>query len=559
MATEVFIGSEVDVSRFLAYEEKGIVSPESYYRPSVSVDQKFSPLISEWVGNFEDTREIRIFGRASTGFVRLVKDTDTHQLIARKTYSSDQKATEMFFHDIEMLACLRHPCVISLVGYSLPTGIEAAQVGTEFAAKGPLQTALGRRSSSLDDTSKAIVIVGLVLGMQFAHLIGVVHRDLDPKNILFDEKSYVEIDGFGRSRFIEPNLMLTTAVGAGVYMAPEMYETDDYTQAVDIFSFAVIFNELLFGEPAFLTRTKQSAAKKEVMRGVSGEVPASTDPTVRDIITRGWSPDPGERPSFDDILSALEGIEFRVTPSVDSVKVAAYVEMVRGPSFSSPRPLHAISELYRGLSEIDWEGHGLIGQGAFGVVYAGVVGSSSYPLTTGFSTYWYGDYWLASSNRWTQLTSSSTDYIFAMWWHNISVPGSGLNNISFLFRSGLHYREQPTVSVTAHASTVPASGTFLIELLLSDRIPTQMLYVFMVIDSDLYSISGVGSGLSAGTIEVGVDLVSQSVSLDTDNSTFYSVNDIGFISDGYSISVTVFTVATPAPSESTRSTASPLA
>jgi hypothetical protein len=45
------------------------------------------------------------------------------------------------------------------------------------------------------------------------------------------------------------------------------------------------------------------------------------------------------------------------------------------------------------------------------------------------------------------------------------------------------------------------SGTFPIELLLSDPIPTQMLYVFMVMDSDVYSISGVGSGLTAGTIE----------------------------------------------------------
>jgi hypothetical protein len=110
-----------------------------------------------------------------------------------------------------------------------------------------------------------------------------------------------------------------------------------------------------------------------------------------------------------------------------------------------------------------------------------VIGSSSYPLTTGLSTYWYGDFVLASSNRWTQPTSSSTDYVFAMWWHNISVPGSGSNGTSFLFRSGLHYREQPTVSVTAQASTVLVSGTFPIELLPSDPIPTQMLYVFWLL------------------------------------------------------------------------------
>jgi hypothetical protein len=58
---------------------------------------------------------------------------------------------------------------------------------------------------------------------------------------------------------------------------------------------------------------------------------------------------------------------------------------------------------------------------------------------------------------------------------------------------------------------------------------------------------------------VGVDLGSQSVSLDSHNLTFYAVNDIGFISDGYSISVTVFAGATSTPVQSPRSTASPLA
>jgi hypothetical protein len=81
----------------------------------------------------------------------------------------------------------------------------------------------------------------------------------------------------------------------------------------------------------------------------------------------------------------------------------------------------------------------------------------------------------------------------------------------------------------------------------------------MVIDSNVYSISGVGSGLSAGTIEVGVDLGAQSVSLDTDNLTFYSVNDIGFISDDYSISVLVIAGATSTAAQSPRTTDSPVA
>jgi hypothetical protein len=62
-----------------------------------------------------------------------------------------------------------------------------------------------------------------------------------------------------------------------------------------------------------------------------------------------------------------------------------------------------------------------------------VIGDSNYRLITGSSTYWYGPDDSRGANRWSQGTQTVGDYGFAMSRQNIAVPGSGSNNISFMF------------------------------------------------------------------------------------------------------------------------------
>jgi hypothetical protein len=51
---------------------------------------------------------------------------------------------------------------------------------------------------------------------------------------------------------------------------------------------------------------------------------------AKKIIRRNWSADADLRDSFDDILSSLERIKFKITSQVDFANVAAYVASVRG-------------------------------------------------------------------------------------------------------------------------------------------------------------------------------------------------------------------------------------
>jgi serine/threonine protein kinase len=61
----------------------------------------------------------------------------------------------------------------------------------------------------------------LILGLEFLHNNAVLHRDLRPANIYFDEKGYAKIGDFGMARMWR-HLNSSDTSGTPGYMAPEV-------------------------------------------------------------------------------------------------------------------------------------------------------------------------------------------------------------------------------------------------------------------------------------------------------------------------------------------------
>ena len=85
--------------------------------------------------------------------------------------------------------------------------------------------------------------------VQYLHDNNIIHRDLNPKNILISEKSinrkYVKICDFGLAKFGDLNTKThTQGQGTPFYMAPEVITGERYNSKCDIYSLAVIGLEL---------------------------------------------------------------------------------------------------------------------------------------------------------------------------------------------------------------------------------------------------------------------------------------------------------------------------
>jgi serine/threonine protein kinase len=311
-------------------------------------------------------KKIRVLGKGSFGTVTLFEDPATHDMIALKAFDRCDDATDdmtqLFIREIEAMIRLRHPCVVAIVGYSLATKISPAQIGTRYAANGSLRQAVDKWMPALDETGKAIVTAGVVLGMKFIHSQGFVHRDLKPENILLDERGFAQIGDIGSSRSFDAGLTLTTQVGTPLYTALEMYDERDYTPAVDVDSFALILYELEVGEPAFPPAIRRNVLIRKVVMGQRPPLPADIGATIRKIIGRAWSISPTRRPLFDEIFPALESIEFKLSPGVDCVRVHEFMSLVGSRSEASGadvlRGRRRAKTAEEGLSKFlsaDWE------------------------------------------------------------------------------------------------------------------------------------------------------------------------------------------------------------
>jgi serine/threonine protein kinase len=105
-------------------------------------------------------------------------------------------------------------------------------------------------------TAVAKLIADVADGLEYAHLMQVIHRDVKPSNLLLSHDGRVHISDFGLARLAEePGLTCTGDVlGTPFYMAPEQISgsTDEVDERTDVYGLGATLYELLTLVPPFL-------------------------------------------------------------------------------------------------------------------------------------------------------------------------------------------------------------------------------------------------------------------------------------------------------------------
>jgi serine/threonine protein kinase len=301
-----------------------------------STSSEHENLLSGLIINFEDYEKVKRIGHGRFGVVELFENkSERKQWAVKNIMDEGELDYGRLIREVSILALLNHPCIMGIIGWSLPNEeCKAVRIATEYASNGSIEDVLARikkgdTPSFWTHENISCMIVGLVLGMKYIHTCNVIHRDLKPGNLLIDDKFRLRICDFGTAVFKECGT--TTVAGTVAYMAPECFQDATPTPKIDVFAFGLILYELLVGESVFPKDASvfQMTKLHQEEIPVRPEIPSPIPRAIAGLIRSCWAPNPNLRPTFAEIYEKLEENNFVFFNDVLPKVVIDYVTEIR--------------------------------------------------------------------------------------------------------------------------------------------------------------------------------------------------------------------------------------
>ncbi len=219
--------------------------------------------------------------------------------------------SERFRREIRALARLNHPGIVSIYDLGLGEHVYFAMElieGGPFTDLGPLEA----DTESLEHFFSASITVAEALG--YVHRLGMVHRDLTPRNILLTHLGHPKVMDFGLVQLTESSRELTRTgftLGTPQYMAPEQATGEPTGAPTDLYAFGAVLYRAVTGAAPFDADNDQAVLYQHVYGAAAAadELNPSVPEALARLIGGLLEKDPRRRPlsgfAVADTLRAL--------------------------------------------------------------------------------------------------------------------------------------------------------------------------------------------------------------------------------------------------------------
>ena len=190
----------------------------------------------------------------------VVLQSNKSGIYAMKEFS---KAKAYFTKNISMISNNRK--FLEIINYNLLYKMYYAfqdrdmlYIVMDYFPGGDLRYLICRRNY-FDEKEVKFIIACTLLNINYLHENNIIHRDIKPEKLLFDDKGFLHLIGFGVAFECKKGETITNASGTPGYMAPESIINRPHDFLVDYYALGVLLYELTLGE-----RPYQGANRKEI-------------------------------------------------------------------------------------------------------------------------------------------------------------------------------------------------------------------------------------------------------------------------------------------------------
>jgi len=270
------------------------------------------PDVQREFGNYEILESI---GRGGMGVIYRARQRYSRRIVALKrvlAYQAESpEALVRFRRETEAIAKLDHPNILPI--YEVGQGEDGLPFfSMKFASGGSLRDAAERLRGRPDECVRLVAKVAQAI--DYAHGQGILHRDLNPGNILLDDRGEPLVSDFGLAKWLTKSGDVTrtyTTFGTPGYIAPEQAENaaGDLIPAADVYSLGAILFYLLTGGPPFIGENIISVIRRTSLEPAPKlrSIVPSLDRDLETICARCLARDPEARyQSAADLAEDLE-------------------------------------------------------------------------------------------------------------------------------------------------------------------------------------------------------------------------------------------------------------
>jgi len=213
--------------------------------------------------------------------------------------SASERNRQRFAREARAIEHLEHDNILKIFDYS-GTDADDCYIVTEFIDGITLQELLNERVRFPSEVAIQIGIK-LALALEYAHGLGIIHRDLKLENVMIRRDGTLKLMDFGIARFLdEVNLTITGAlVGSPAYMSPEQAMERVLDSRSDLFSLGTLLFHIVTGQLPF-TGANPSIVLRNVIEarrpGVQ-ELAPDISANLADLIEQLMQTEPDDRPA----------------------------------------------------------------------------------------------------------------------------------------------------------------------------------------------------------------------------------------------------------------------